>query len=359
MTTNNATAAGTTTHLTDSEPMRVQYLERFGDTDGFVLRQVPKPVPAAGQVLVKVHASSINVADVKARALGHALDFVPALPAILGMDFAGEIESVGVDVEGFAVGDAVFGCAGGVLSLPGTLAEYIAADARLVAPAPTRLSLEQAAALPLVSITAWEALFDRAGLRSDQHVLIHGGSGGVGHIAVQLAHAHGARVTATETGAQRLANAQRLGADHVVDYRTEGVQDYVQRLTDGRGFDVVFDTVGGDNLNSSMQAARLNGQVVTTVSLQSYDLVPAHVKGLSLHVVYMLLPMMYDVGRERHGQILRHVAAAADRGELTPLVDSVHDLPDVARAHDRVDSGQAVGKVLVRSGSPTRPPADR
>jgi len=331
--------------------MTALVLTRFGDTSGFELRRVSRPAAGAGEVLVRVHASSVNVADVKARALGHALDFVPSLPAVLGMDLAGVVEAVGPGVQGFAVGDAVYGCAGGVLTLPGTLSEYVAADARLLARAPTGLSMEQAAALPLVSITAHEALFDRARVQPGQHVLVHGGSGGVGHIAVQLASAHGCRVTATESGAQRLANARALGADDVVDYRAEGVDDYTQRLTGGAGFDVVFDTVGGDNLNASMRAARNNGQVVTTVSLQEYDLVPAHVKGLSLHVVYVLLPMMYGQGRERHGDILRSVAAAVERGQLVPVIDSSFPLEAAAHAHDRVDSGQAIGKVVVRSAT--------
>lgn len=334
-----------------SARMLAQTLTAFGDTSGFELREVEKPQAAAGQLLVKVHASSVNVADVKARALGHALDFVPSLPAVLGMDFAGVVEAVGAGVDGYAAGDKVFGCAGGVLTLPGTLAEYVSVDARLAAHAPRMLSLEQAAALPLVSITAYEALFDRARVKPGEHVLVHGGSGGVGHIAVQLAHAYGCQVTATETGRGRMDNARRLGADNVVDYLAERVEEYTERLTGGQGFDIVFDTVGGDNLNASMLAARRNGRVVTTVSLQAYDLVPAHVKGLSLHVVYMLMPMMYDTGRERHGEILRAIAAAADAGEVAPLVDSTFALADVARAHDRLDGGEAIGKVLVLSAT--------
>ena len=328
--------------------MLAQVLHEFGTPSGFRLERVTRPVASPGRVLVRVDATSVNVADVKARALGHALDFVPSLPAVLGMDFAGVVAEVGRGVAGFAPGDRVFGCAGGVRGMPGALAEYIDADARLVAPAPTRIGATAAAALPLVGITAYEALVDRAGVRAGQHVLVHGGTGGVGHVGIQIAKALGARVSATAGGPDRLATARRLGADDVIDYREEPVQDYVDRLTAGAGFDVVFDTVGGDNLDVSLRAARLNGHVVTTVALQAYDLTTAHVRGLTLSVVYMLLPMLHARGRERHGEVLRDLARLVDEGRLTPLVDSTYPLAQAPAAHERVEGGGAVGKVVVQ-----------
>jgi NADPH:quinone reductase-like Zn-dependent oxidoreductase len=328
------------------DTMQVQQLERFGEVDGFRLVRRPRPTPGPGQVLVRIAASSVNVADVKARELGHALDFVPELPAVLGMDFAGTVAELGAGVTDRRVGDRVFGCAGGVRGLPGALAEYIVADDRLVARAPSTLPLGDAAALPLAGITAWEAL-DRTGVDRSSHVLVYGGTGGVGHLAVQLAKARGARVTATAAGADGAVLARALGADEVVDYRTEPVTDYVDRLTGGSGFDVVIDTVGADNLSTAMAAAALNARIATTVALQSYDLTPAHVKGLSIHVVYMLIPMMHGVGREYHGTVLDGLSELVDGGRLRPLIDSRFGLADAPAAHTRLASGDAVGKVLV------------
>jgi NADPH:quinone reductase-like Zn-dependent oxidoreductase len=327
--------------------MQAQMLDAYGDAP-FRPAAVPRPVPGAGQVLVRVHATSVNPADYKARELGPALDFVPELPAHLGMDVAGVVEAVGPGVTAFRPGDAVYGCAGGVRGQGGALAEYLAADARLLAPKPVTLAFREAAALPLVAITAYEALVDRARVAAGQTVLVHGGAGGVGHVAVQLAKHLGATVVATDGTAEKLALARALGADHAVNYRDTPVDDYVRAYTGGRGFDVVFDTAGGPNLTNAFAGARLGGTVVTTIALHALDLSPMHAKGLTLHAIYMLTPMLYDVGRERHGEILRAVAALVDAGRLTPRVDPARfALTDATAAYDYAASGRAAGKVVV------------
>lgn len=326
--------------------MKSMVIRRFGAADLFEPYDAERPAAGRGQILARVAAASVNTADVKARELGHDLDFVPHLPATLGMDFAGWVEAVGEDVDAFAVGDEIYGCAGGVAGHGGALAEFIAADAQLVARKPKNLSMTQAAALPLVAITAWEALFDRLRIRAGDQILIHGGAGGVGHIAAQLAAAHGAKVFATDAGADRLRTIEDLGATPI-DYTKEAPADYVRRLTNDRGFDAVFDTVGGDNIATSFAATALNGQVATTVSLCAVDLSLAHLKGLSLHVVYMLIPMLHDVGRARHGEILSRIATMVEDGRVAPIVDSIHPLAQVAKAHRRLESGDAVGKVVV------------
>jgi len=176
---------------------------------------------------------------------------------------------------------------------------------------------------------------------------VQGGVGGVGHVAVQLARHGGASVFATASGEAAAEILRGYGATPI-DYRAERVEDYVQAHTGGAGFDVVFDTVGGANMANSFAAAALNAHVSSTVALVELDLSPAHFKGLSLHVVFMLIPMIHDVGRAAHGDILRKFAAIADEGALTPLLDANEfGLADVGRAYDRLTSGDAVGKVVV------------
>ena len=325
--------------------MQAQIIPAWGGAENFEAATLPDPAPGPGEVLVQIAATSVNPADYKLRQAGPPI--APELPAVLGCDATGRVLAVGDGVSKFAPGDEVYGCGGGVRGVPGCYAGAIAADARLLAPKPASLTLREAAALPLVTITAWEGL-DRAGLREGQSVLVHGGAGGVGHVAIQLAKARGAEVSATVSTDEKAALARALGADHTIDYRNEAVDDYVGRLTGGAGFDVVYDATGGSDIAASFQAARLNGQVVTIVSMYEADLTPMHIKGLTLHVVFMLIPMLHDVDRAEHGRILREAAALADAGKLRPHLDPERfDLASVADAHRHLESGKAIGKVVV------------
>ena len=325
--------------------MQAQIIPEWGGAENFEAATLPDPIAGPGEVLVRIAASSVNPADCKLRQAGPPI--APELPAVLGCDAAGRVLAVGDGVTDFAEGDEVYGCVGGVRGVPGCYAEMIAADARLLAPKPASLTLREAAALPLVTITAWEGL-DRAGVREGQSVLVHGGAGGVGHVAIQLAKARGAEVSATVSSEEKAALARELGADHTIDYRNETVGDYVARLTGGAGFDVVYDATGGSDIAASFEAARLNGQVVTIVSMYEADLTPMHIKGLTLHVVFMLIPMLHDVDRAEHGRILREAAALADAGKLRPHLDPERfDLASVADAHRHLESGKAIGKVVV------------
>lgn len=326
--------------------MKAMLINAFGENAKFESCEIAVPTAAAGQLLVNVAASSVNTVDTMIRKMGKDLPLSPDAPALLGMDFAGTVEAVGEGVEGFAVGDEVYGCAGGLADLPGTLAEYIAADARLVAHKPGNLSMAEAAALPLVAITAYEGLA-RAGVKPGQSVLVHGGSGGVGHIALQLARYFGAEVYSTGGGEKQTQLIQDLGATPI-NYKTESVADYVAAHTNNAGFDVVFDSVGGENLSKSFEAAALNGHVATTVSLCELDLTPAHFKGLSLHVVFMLIPMLHNLKRETHGEILAKIAQIAESGKLKPVLDEEKfSLVQAGEAHARLESGQAIGKVVI------------
>ena len=326
--------------------MKAMIVRAYGDSDVFELADIEKPTLVAGHVLVKVAATSVNTVDTMIRQMGNDLPLSPALPTILGMDFAGTIEAVGEGVVDFKVGDEVYGCAGGLADLQGTLAEYMLADAKLIAHKPKTASMREAAALPLVGITAYEGLM-RAGIAENQKVLVHGGSGGVGHVALQLAKYFGGDVYSTGGGDAQLSLIESLGATGI-NYRTQTVADYVEQHTDGQGFDLVFDSVGAQNMTNSFEAAALNGQVATTVSMLELDLTPAHFKGLSIHVVFMLIPMLHNLKREKHGQILAELASIVDAGKLRAVVDKEHfNLEQCGLAHDRLASGNATGKVVI------------
>ncbi|RLL55637.1 quinone oxidoreductase [Mariprofundus sp. EBB-1] len=328
--------------------MKAMMINAYGEDAVFEAVEVNKPEVKAGHVLVKIAASSVNMVDTMIRKMGKDLPLSPDTPAILGMDFAGTVKEVGDDVTAYAVGDEVYGCAGGLADLPGTLAEYIVADSNLIGRKPVNLTMREAAALPLVAITAYEGL-TRAGIKQGQKVLVHGGSGGVGHIALQLAKDFGAEVYSTGGGDQQMALIEQLGAT-AINYKTESVENYVAAHTNGAGFDLVFDSVGGANIINSFEAAALNGQVATTVSLCELDLSLAHFKGLSLHVVFMLIPMLHHYKREQHAEILRNLTRIIESGGLKPVLDDHHfRLEQAGQAHARLESGQAMGKVVIEN----------
>lgn len=325
--------------------MRAYVTTEFGKP-GQLRDDIPRPVAGPGELLIAVHASGVNPADLKIAA-GQLGPAAPELPAILGMDFAGVVVEVGPGVRGFAVGDAVYGCAGGVQGRPGTLAEFVAVDARLVASKPARLSMREAAALPLVAITAWEGLVDRATVNVDETVLVHAAAGGVGHVAIQIARAFGAKVFATASTPAKLAIARNLGAEPI-PYRDMTTEEYVARHTGGSGFDVVYDTVGGSVLEQSAVATRLYGRLISCAAWEPHDLVPVLGHSLDLIGIFMLLPMLTGQGLAHHGDILREVAALVDAGKLTPLLDPVRfPLAETAAAHAHLDSGSALGKVVI------------
>jgi len=330
-----------------SGAMKALAIQGFGDPNVFQPVAFTIPEPGPGEVLVKMAATSVNPIDIKCRQAHRPI--TNDLPAILGCDVSGTVVKLGSDASSHTLreGDRVYGCAGGVRGVGGTYAQYISADARLLSLAPDPLDAREAAALPLVTITAWEGL-ERAGVKQGDKVLIHGGAGGVGHIAIQLAKVRGAEVFTTVSSPVKEKIATDLGADHTINYRNVGVVDYVKEMTGGDGFDVVFDATGGSNISSSFEAAKVNGQVVTIVSQYEADLSLMHFKGLSLHVVFMLINMLHNLKREKHGQIMQETAQLVREGRLRPLIDqSTFSLDNIADAHRHVESGKAIGKVVV------------
>ncbi len=329
--------------------MKAQIIQSFGDPSVFQLEEVSKPELKPGHVLIQVKASSVNPIDAKVRA-GAVPAVAPEFPAVLHGDVAGLVSAVGEGVTEFKVGDEVFGCAGGFKGTGGALAEFMLADADLLAHKPKNLTMEEAAALPLVAITAWEALFNRAHLVPGQDILIHAATGGVGHIAIQLAKWKGATVYTTASSQEKLEIGTRLGADVTINYREESVHDYVQKYTDGKGFDVVFDTVGGENLDRSFEAAAVHGTVAAIAARSTHDLSPVHSKGLSLHVTFMLLKILNKDMHKQYGEILKKVAKVVEEGKLRPLVDpNMFTFDEVSKAHEYMESGKAIGKIVLKN----------
>jgi NADPH:quinone reductase-like Zn-dependent oxidoreductase len=310
----------------------------------FRIAQVARPTPKPGEVLVRVKASGVNPLDLKIRA-GRAAHAQQPLPSILGIDMAGTIEAIGAGVRAFGIGDEVFGMTGGVGGVQGSLAEFAAVDARLIARKPGKLSHREAAALPLVFITAWEGLVDRAQVKAGQRVLVQG-AGGVGHIVVQLARAFGATAFAVDSAAKH-EFLTALGAT-AIDYRAMNVEQYVARFTDGRGFDIVYDTIGGETLDASFQAVRGFGHVVSALGWGTHALAPLSFRAASYSGVFTLLPLLTGEGREHHGEILAQAAKLVDAGKITPRLDPRRfSLQTVEEAYRAIEAGGTSGKIVV------------
>lgn len=322
--------------------MRALVLERVNEP--FRLAEVATPSPRETEVLVRIHASGVNPLDLKIRS-GAAPHARQSPPAILGLDLAGTVEAVGSDVTAFEQGDEVYGMTGGVGGLQGSLAQFASVDARLLAHKPTRLTMREAAALPLIFITAWEGLVDRAHVTARQQVLIHGGAGGVGHVAIQIAAAFGASVFAT-CRAEQKPLIERLGA--VPIDRQMSVEQYVAEHTAGRGFDIVYDTVGGEVLDASFKSVKRFGHVVSCLGWGTHALAPLSFKAASYSGVFTLLPLLTGVGREHHGEIMREATRLVDAGKLTPLLDPKRfSLATISEAYAAMERGDTSGKVVI------------
>ncbi len=319
--------------------MKAVVLQSFGGPEAFELRDVPTPVPGAGQVLVRVHATSINPLDYQVRR-GDYSGLVP-LPAITGHDVSGVVAAVGPGVTAFVPGDEVW-YTPQIFDGPGSYAEYHVAAEHIVGKKPAALSHLEAASLTLVGGTAWEALVGRAALRVGERILVHGGAGGVGHVAIQLAKAIGAKVFTTARAANA-AFVRGLGADEVIDYEKEDYVDAIMRLTGGDGVDVVFDTIGGDTLARSADVLAQRGRVVSIVDIaQPQNLIQAWGKNASYHFVFT---------RQNRGK-LDELSALVTRGQLRPHVGAVYSLADMAAAHARLESPNngLRGKIAIAVG---------
>jgi NADPH2:quinone reductase len=316
-----------------------------------VLRLVDVPDPELDSptaIKVQLKAAGINPIDTKLRARG--VFYPDACPAILGCDGAGVVTACGPAVTRFRPGDAVWFCHGGLGGAPGNYAGFTVLDEQEAESMPASLDFESAAALPLVAITAWEALFDRAGLTDGQTVLIHAGAGGVGHVAIQLAGSVGARVVTTVSTTEKAAFVRLLGADHVIHYPECDFVEAVREWTGDRGVDIVLDTQGSETFRRSLATTRVYGHVVTLLDPgRDVDWKEARNRNLSISFTLMLTPMLQHLpdARRHQGNILRRCADLCDAGSLRPLVSHTLPLDEAAAAHELIEDGHVQGKIVL------------
>jgi len=307
--------------------MKAVRIHGYGGPEVLQYEDAPRPQPQAGEVLVRVHAATVNPVDRRVRE-GHMKDFWPhKFPLILGWDLSGVVEEIGSGASRFKIGDEVY-------SVPdptrnGAYAEYIVVRESEIAFKPKSLHHIRAATVSLAALTAWQALFDTGQLQPSQRVLIHGGSGGVGHFAVQLAKWKGAYVFATaSTKNQELL--RELGADEIIDYSTQRFEDVA------RNIDIVLDPIGGDTQERSWQVLKKGGFLLSVVQPPSADKATA----LGIRATF--------VASQPNGEELAKIAELIDAGHLTPIVNRVLPLSEARRAHELSQTGSIHGKIVLR-----------
>ncbi|MGQ9838891.1 MAG: zinc-dependent alcohol dehydrogenase family protein [Cyanobacteriota bacterium] len=320
-----------------------------GGPEVLQLQEVPDPqIRGDRELWIRLKAAGVNPIDTKLRQRG---TFYPEeMPAILGCDGAGIVEAVGPDVRHFRVGDAVYFCQGGLGRQAGNYAEAVVVDERFVAPKPRSLSFAEAAAAPLVLITAWEALYDRGRLQAGQTVLIQGGAGGVGHVAIQLAHLRGAKVATTVSTSDKAEFVRALGADLPILYRQTDFVTAVLDWTEGKGVELALDTVGGAVLEHTFSAVKIYGDVVTLLTPDpKTDWRLARERNLRVGLELMLTPMLKQLidAQQNQAEILRQCAHLIDQGRLQIKLSSTFPLAEAAAAHQLLEQGSALGKIAL------------
>lgn len=310
--------------------MKAILINEYGNENVLNYTDVERPEPQSGEVLVKVHVAAVNPADWKIRD-GMGEMFGLKLPLILGGDIAGTIEEVGLEVENFQQGDAVYGMtvSGG---FSGAYAEYALAKADAIAPKPESIDFEEAAAIPIAALTAWQAMFNLANLSSGQRILIAGASGGVGSMAVQLAKAKGAFVIGTASGKNEQF-VRDLGADEFVDYTRQPFEAVVKDV------DVVFDTVGGDTQERAFQTLKKGGFLVTSAQTPSEE----KAKEFGVEAAFVFC-------KPNAGQ-LAEINRLIEEGKLKIHIETVLPLAEVKKAHQLSQSGRTRGKIVLQIGT--------
>ncbi|MBW4564324.1 MAG: zinc-dependent alcohol dehydrogenase family protein [Mojavia pulchra JT2-VF2] len=330
--------------------MKAVLMTAAGNPEVLQVQEITNPVVPVGntELLVRLVAAGLNPIDTKLRQRG---TFYPEhMPAILGCDGAGIVEAVGAGVQRFRPGDAVYFCYGGLGAHQGNYAEYTVVDERFVARKPTSISFVEAAAAPLVLITAWEALYERGRLQPGEKVLIHAGAGGVGHVAIQLAKLKGANVATTVSSEDKAKFVKQLGADEVIFYKQT---DFVQAALDwtgGEGVDLAFDTVGGETFHKTFPAVRVYGDIVTILEPNANTVWKvARNRNLRIGLELMLTPMLQELveGLQHHAEILEQSAILIDQGQLKIHVSHKFPLQEAAKAHQLLESGSITGKIVL------------
>ncbi|HEY9648817.1 MAG TPA: zinc-dependent alcohol dehydrogenase family protein [Chroococcidiopsis sp.] len=329
--------------------MKAMVMTAAGDPAVLQLRDVP--VPQLGNdtdLLIQLKAAGINPIDTKLRQRG---TFYPdQSPAILGCDGAGIVVATGSGARQFRVGEAVYFCHGGLGGPVGNYAEYIVVNEQFVSHKPNSLSFEQAAAAPLVLITAWEALYDRGRLEAGRDVMIHAGAGGVGHVAIQLAKLTDTTVYTTVSSAEKAEFVAKLGADQIIRYTDCDWVAETLALTDGEGVDLCFDTVGGPVLSQSFAATKIYGDVVTILAPDAdTQWKTARDRNLRISYELMLTPMLKGLVQARRDQakILRQCARLIDQEKLRIQLTHTLPLDKAAEAHRMIEQGSTTGKIVL------------
>lgn len=328
--------------------MKAILMTAVGDPDVLMFQDIAEPeISLPTQIKVKLKAAGVNPVDTKIRRNGVFYD--QALPAVLGCDGAGIVVETGSEASRFKVGDNVWFSHGGLGREQGNYAEYTVIDERWVSLSPKTYSFIEAAASPLVLITAWGALFDRGGLQAGQTVLIHAGAGGVGHVAIQLAKVKGAKVITTVSSVQKAEFVKSLGADEAIIYSQDGFADAVNELTGGKGADLVFDTVGAAVFKESIAVTAHFGRLITLLDPGELNLGEARMRNLLIGFELMLTPMLRDLpeARDKHVEILNHSAQWADKGLLKPHISKQLPLEEAALAHKLIETGHTSGKIVL------------
>ncbi|MFB2918706.1 MULTISPECIES: zinc-dependent alcohol dehydrogenase family protein [Aerosakkonema] len=329
--------------------MRAVLMTAAGDPEVLQLRQIENPAVPVGdtELLVRLRAAGVNPIDTKLRKRG---TFYPdKMPAILGCDGAGVVEAVGAGVSRFRVGDEVYFCYGGLGDRYGNYAEYTVVEERYVARKPASLSFAEAAAAPLVLITAWESLYDRGRLEAGRKVLIHAGAGGVGHVAIQLAKLQGAEVCTTVGSEDNAEFVRQLGADKVILYKETDFVEAALDWTNGEGVDLAFDTVGGETFYKTVPVVQVYGDLVTILEPDPAlgNLKTARNRNLRISLELMLTPMLQGlVSAQTHqGKILEESARIIDQGKLKIHLSKTLPLEHAAEAHRLLETGSTTGKI--------------
>ena len=329
--------------------MKAIVMTTAGGPEVLKLQDLPDPVLSKDtDILVRVKAAGINPVDIKMRS--NPSSYPAPLPPVLGCDGAGVVEAVGQAVKDFKPGDQVFYCQPPHHDRFGSYASYTLVDYRLVARKPKRLSFTQAAAAPLVLITAWEALHDRVEMKSWHKVLVHAGAGGVGHVAIQLARIAGAEVCTTVGSADKAEFAKSFGANYTINYKDENFVQAILDWTDGKGVDIALDTVGGKTLADTFAAVCYYGNVVTLLQPgPEVDWSVPRLRNQRLSLEIMLTPVFYGLieAMAHQGGILRRGAELFEAGELRLHVDTALPLERAAEAHALVTSGKTKGKIVL------------
>lgn len=328
--------------------MKAIMMTATGSPEVLALREIDEPeIDNPTQIKVRLKAAGINPVDAKIR--NNGVFYEHALPAVLGCDGAGEVVKVGSAVTRFKAGDRVWFCHGGLGREQGNYAEYTVLDQRWAGLMPKTASFAEAAALPLVLITAWGALFDRGALQSGQTVLVHAGSGGVGHVAIQLAKLKGARVITTVSSEEKAEFARAMGADDTILYKKEDFADAVNGLTGGKGADVIFDTVGASVFKESIPATAHFGRLVTLLDPGELSLAEARMRNLLIGFELMLTPMLRDLpeARDKQVEMLNQCAQWLDQGLLKTHISAQLPLAQAAKAHEMIETGHTIGKIVL------------